>query len=197
MNNEVLIFLLFILLMFFGLIITSFYLIKYFKKINKIKKIFLILLPFIVTYIVITQFIIAPKQVAGNSMQPTLKNGDGILIKKYDKNYQRGDIIIFRSPKYPDIEYISRLIALPKDKIKIKEGKVYLNGKLLQEPYTKTLTNLWEGGCIKEGEEYLFSNNEVFVMSDNRPKASDSREYCAIPLANIIGKYVYKYWEGK
>lgn len=189
-KNVILILFLFL---FFGFIIPCFYLIKYLLKVHQIKKVFLILIPFFAVYIVVTQFIIAPSKISGNSMHPTLKNGDSILIKKYDKNYQRGDIIIFKHPKNPDLEYISRLIALPKDKIKIQEGKVYLNGKLLQEPYTITPTNLWKDGFIKEGEEYSLSDNEVFVMGDNRPRSSDSREFGFIIIPSIIGKYNYKY----
>jgi len=184
-------------IIFFGFIVPVFYLIKYLLRVHQIKKIFLILLPFIAIYIVITQFIIAPKEIAGNSMSPTLKNGDYILIKKYNNNYQRGDIIIFKSPKNPDIEYISRLIALPKDKIKIQGGKVYLNENLLNEKYVETYTNLWEGGCLKEGIPYTIPQGEVFVMSDKRSYSNDSREYCAIPLISIVGKYTYRYYESK
>jgi len=192
-------FLLFILLIILLLIIPSFYLIKYLLRIrvHRIKKIFLILIPFFAVYIVVTQFIIDLKHIVGNSMYPALKNGDSILIKKYDKNYQRGDIIIFKSLKNPDIEYISRLIALPKDKIKIQQGKVYINGKLLKEPYTITPTNVWEGGFVKEGEEYKIPEDEVFVMGDNRPRSSDSREFGFVIIPSIIGKYNYRYYESK
>ncbi len=196
-KNEISMFLLYSLFLFFGFIIPGFYLVKYLLRVHQIKKIFFILIPFFAVYIVITQFIIAPTGIAGNSMNPTLKNGDYILIKKYDKNYQRGDIIIFKHPKNPDIEYISRLIALPKDKIKIQERKVYLNGKLLQEPYTTTPTNLWEDGFIKEGKEYKVPDSEVFVMGDNRPRSSDSREFGFINISSIIGKYTYRYYESK
>ena len=195
MNNEISMFLLFILLIILLLIIPSFYLIKYLLRIrvHRIKKIFLILIPFFAVYIVVTQFIIDLKHIVGNSMYPALKNGDRILINKYDKNYQRGDIIIFKYPKSPDLEHISRLIALPKDVIKIQDGKVYLNGNLLNEKYIEISTNLWDGGCLSDGVPYTIPQGEVFVMGDNRPKASDSREYCAIPVKNIIGKYAYRY----
>jgi len=203
-KNEISMFLLFILFIFFGFIIPAIYIlkpviykIKSLFKIRWFKIVFFTVFPLLLVYIVITQFIIAPKEIAGNSMYPALKNGDRILIKKYDKNYQRGDIIIFKSPKNPDIEYISRLIALPKDKIKIQERKVYLNGKILQEPYTKTPTSLWEDGFIKEGEEYKVPDSEVFVMGDNRPRSSDSREFGFIIIPSIIGKYSYRYYEGK
>ena len=81
MNNEILVFLLFILFIIIVLIVPSFYLIKYLLRVHQIKKIFLILLPFIAVYIVITQFIIDLKHIVGNSMYPALKNGDRILIK--------------------------------------------------------------------------------------------------------------------
>lgn len=186
---------------FFGFIIPAIYIIKpviykaqYLFKIQRFKKIFLILLPLFAVYIVITQLIIDSKQITGNAMYPALKNGDMILIKKYDKNYQRGDIIIFKSLKNPDLEFISRLIALPKDKIKIQQGNVYLNGKFLQEPYTTTTTtNLWQDGFVKEGEEYIIPDNEVFVMGDNRLQSSDSREFGFVDTSSIIGKYAYRY----
>jgi len=192
-KNEISMFILFVLFIFFGFIIPGFYLIKYLLRVHQIKKIFLILLPFFAVYIVVTQFIIDLKHIVGNSMYPALKNGDRILINKYDKNYQRGDIIIFKYPKSPDLEHISRLIALPKDVIKIQDGKVYLNGNLLNEKYIEISTNLWDGGCLSDGVPYTIPQGEVFVMGDNRPKASDSREYCAIPVKNIIGKYAYRY----
>lgn len=203
-KNEISMFLLFILFIFFGFIIPAIYIlkpviykIKSLFKIRWFKIVFFTVFPLLLVYIVITQFIIAPKEIAGNSMYPALKNGDRILIKKYDKNYQRGDIIIFKSPKNPDIEYISRLIALPKDIVRIQGGKVYLNGNLLNEKYVETYTNLWEGGCLKESIPYTIPQGEVFVMSDKRSYSNDSREYCSIPLISIVGKYAYRYWEGK
>lgn len=189
---------------FFGIVIPAIYIlkpvineIKNLFKIHRFRTIFIVVFPLLLIYIVVTQFIIYPNQIIGNSMNPSLKNGDRILIKRYDRNYQRGDIIVFKSPKNPDIEYISRLIALPGDKIKIQDGKVYLNGNILNEKYVVTSTSLWSEGCIQNNIPYSVPQDNIFVMGDNRPQSSDSREYCAIPLINIIGKYTYRYFESK
>jgi signal peptidase I len=170
---------------FFG--IYSF--IKNKKKFNLLCAISLI---FILLILFVT-FIIAPSQVVGNSMNPTIKNGQNVLVYKINKNYQRGDIITFESPKNTGIEYISRIIALEGDKLVFKENKVYLNGKLLQESYTTGETNLWQDGFVKEGEEIVVPPDKVFVMSDNRQKSSDSREWGYVSVNKIIGKVIYVY----
>jgi signal peptidase I len=170
---------------FFG--IYSF--IKNEKKLNLLSTISLI---FILLILVVT-FIIAPSNIVGNSMNPTIKNGQNVLVYKINKSYQRGDIIIFESPKNANLEYISRIIALEGDKLVFKENKVYLNGKLLQQSYTTGETNLWQDGFVKEGEEIVVPPDKVFVMSDNRQKSSDSREWGYVSVNKIIGKVIYVY----
>ena len=148
-------------------------------------------------FIVIYLFILTPNQVKGASMEPTFHNGDYILTSRITykfRNPQRGDVIVFRSPKNPDIEYIKRIIGLPGDKILIENNEVYVNGIKLEEAYISAKTNLWEGGFIKEGVPIIVPADHVFVMGDNRPRSSDSREFGPIPIDSIIGQVFYRYF---
>ncbi|MGB9883095.1 MAG: signal peptidase I [Microgenomates group bacterium] len=148
---------------------------------------------FIVTYL----FIITPNQVKGASMEPNFHTGDYILTSRITYKFrriERGDVIVLKSPKNPDIEYIKRVIGLPGETLMIKDGEVYINGNLIQENYIADKTNLWEGGCVKNGEPYKIKDDEVFVMGDNRPRSSDSREFCAIPISSIVGQVFFQYF---
>lgn len=148
-------------------------------------------------FIVVYLFILQPNQVKGASMDHTFATGDYIFTSKVTYKFrppERGDIIVFRSPKNPDIEYIKRVIGLPGDKIMILNSEVYVNGKILQENYLAAKTNTWEGGFIKEGETIIVPGNELFVMGDNRPRSSDSREFGTIPISAVIGQVFYRYF---
>lgn len=148
-------------------------------------------------FIVVYLFILTPNQVKGASMEPTFNSGDYILTSRIAYKFrrmERGDVVVFKSPKNPDIEYIKRIIATPGQTVVIKEGEVYVNGQVLTENYIAAKTNLWEGGCIQENDPYIVPEGELFVMGDNRPRSSDSREFCAIPFQSIIGHVFFRYF---
>ncbi len=148
-------------------------------------------------YIVVYLYLFFPTSVIGASMEPTLHSGDRLVISKISyklENIKRGDIVVLHSPKNPDVEYIKRVIGLPGDTILIKDNYVYLNGFLLQESYVSAQTNLWEFGFTKEGALYTVPENYIFVMGDNRPRSSDSREFGSIPVSSIVGKAVFRYY---
>ena len=148
-------------------------------------------------FIVVYLFILTPNQVKGASMEPSFQSGDYILTSRVTykmRSPQRGDVIVFKSPKNPDIEYIKRIIGIPKDKIVIENGNIYVNDKLIQENYISAQTNLWDGGFIKEAVPLYIPEDEIFVMGDNRPKSSDSREFGPVPESSIIGQVFYRYY---
>lgn len=148
-------------------------------------------------FIVVYLFIMQPNQVKGASMDPTFNSGDYIFTSKITykfRSYHRGDVIVFRSPKNPDIEYIKRVIALPKDTITVKDSDVFINNVKLTESYIADRTNLWEGGFLKNGESYTVPEDELFVMGDNRPRSSDSREFGPVPFSSVIGQVFYRYF---
>lgn len=118
------------------------------------------------------------------SMQPTLYEGDFVLVNRvvYKLGQPgRGDVIIFRQPRNPDAEpYIKRIIGLPGEVLSIAKGQVYINGEPLREPYLKSTTGYDGSWRVPEGS--------LFVMGDNRFYSSDSREWGMVPYENIIGK---------
>jgi signal peptidase I len=124
------------------------------------------------------------------SMQPTLYAGNFVLVNKLAYKIgtpSRGDIIVFRYPPDPtQVPYIKRVIGLPGDQVHITDGKVYINGGLLVEPYLITTTN--------RGGDWTVPANSLFVMGDNRNNSSDSRSWGFVPLQNVIGKAEVVYW---
>ncbi|PIQ72375.1 signal peptidase I, partial [Candidatus Roizmanbacteria bacterium CG11_big_fil_rev_8_21_14_0_20_35_14] len=148
-------------------------------------------------FIVVYLFILTPNQVKGASMEPTFDSGDYILTSRVTYKFrrlERGDVVVFKSPKNPDIEYIKRIIGLPGDVVTIKNSQVFVNNNLVSENYIFAATNLWDGGCIKDGVPYTIPLDEIFVMGDNRPRSSDSREFCSVPVQSLIGQVFYRYF---
>ncbi|MBI5122892.1 signal peptidase I [Candidatus Roizmanbacteria bacterium] len=148
-------------------------------------------------FIVIYLFILTPNQVKGASMEPTFQTGDYILTSRITYKFrkiERGDVVVFKSPKNPDIEYIKRIIGLPGDVITISDGVVKVNNIQLTEGYISATTNLWDGGCIKDNVPYTVPADYIFMMGDNRPRSSDSREFCAVTVDSIVGDVFYRYF---
>ncbi|MCR4277283.1 MAG: signal peptidase I [Candidatus Roizmanbacteria bacterium] len=148
-------------------------------------------------FIVVYLFILTPNQVKGASMENTFHTGDYILTSRVTykfRRFERGDVVVFKSPKNPDIEYIKRIIGLPGDVINISNGVVMVNNIQLAENYIAATTNLWDGGCIKDNIPYTVPQDYIFVMGDNRPRSSDSREFCAVTIDSVIGDVFYRYF---
>ena len=148
--------------------------------------------------LVVYLFILTPNQIKGASMENTFHTGDYILTSRVTYKFrkiERGDVVVFKSPKNPDIEYIKRIIGLPGDEITISSaGLVKVNNIELEEKYIAATTNLWDGGCIKDNVPYTVPVDYIFVMGDNRPRSSDSREFCAVTIDSIIGDVFYRYF---
>lgn len=148
-------------------------------------------------FVVVYLFIMSPHQVKGASMEPTFESGDYILTSKISYRMETpktGDVIVFKSPKNPDVDFIKRIIALPGEQIKIADGTVYVNEQAIKESYIAAQTTLFEGGFIKNGVEETVPEGYLFVMGDNRPRSSDSREFGFIPIRQVIGKVFFRYF---
>lgn len=141
-------------------------------------------------------FIMSPQEVSGHSMEPNFQNGDYILTNKIVykmKDPQRGDIIIFKSPKNKDIDYIKRVIGLPGETVMLKNQKFYINGELLEERYEYNKP-VYGGSFLQEGVEITVPEDHYFVSGDNRPGSSDSREFGPVSKYDFIGQAILRYW---
>jgi len=148
-------------------------------------------------FIVIYLFIMQPNQVKGSSMVPSLTEGDYIFTSKITYKFRemkRGDVVVFRSPTNPDIEFIKRIIGLPGDEIMVNDAKVYLNNSIIPENYINSETPLVNNGFLQEGVAITVPPEHIFVMGDNREVSSDSRIFGPVPISNLIGQVFYRYF---
>lgn len=128
-------------------------------------------------------------RVDGFSMNPTLQNGEYILVNRlaYKAGQPaRGDIIVFSFPADEGQDLIKRVIGLPGEIVKIGDGTVIINGRVLHEPYIAQDPIYFGEWTVPEG--YLF------VLGDNRNDSRDSHQWGLLPVENVIGKSVLIYW---
>src|SRR3989344_6877962 len=153
-------------------------------------------------FFVVYLFLLQPHQVRGASMEPNLSNGQYILTDKISYRFdkpRRGDIIVFKAPVDPNFDYIKRIIGLPGESIQIKGGKIIIKntthpkGFVLEEPY-KINGSDQPGTLLEDNREFKISEDNYFVLGDNRNQSFDSREWGELSRKNIIGKTWLRYW---
>lgn len=148
--------------------------------------------------VMIYLFIMSPQEINGQSMDPTFHNGEYILTNKIEYKItdpQRGDIVIFKSPRNKDIDYIKRVIALPGETLRLSNSRFFINGKMLDESaYLDPSIYTYGGSYLPEGVEITIPQGQYFVAGDNRPHSSDSREFGPIAKEDFIGKALFRYW---
>ena len=160
----------------------------------------------VVIFSLAINIISARVRVEGYSMLPTLDDGVYVLISRLAYtvgDYQRGDIIVFRPPMYPDApfwqhllglpgfddkyeDYIKRIIGLPGETVRIANGRVYINDVALIEPYIAAPPDYSSEWTVPEGQ--------LFVLGDNRNNSADSHAWGFLPQKNILGKALVIYW---
>ena len=185
------------------------------------------LFPVILAVLVLRSFVVEPFRIPSGSMMPTLLAGDFILVNKFSYGVrlpvidtkiisvgkpERGDVLVFRYPKNPSIDYIKRVVGLPGDKVAYYNKQLFING----EPATQTGLGTYEGvgaGVIMAGAQILSEDltgvehnilvdaqkgtlegefevpgGRYFVMGDNRDNSNDSRYWGVVPEENLVGK---------
>lgn len=154
--------------------------------------------------ILVRGFLLIPVPVEGNSMETTLKQDDMVIMEKISK-IKRFDVVVFQLAS--GTTYIKRVIALPGDELYYDNDKLYVNGKVVSEPFLATnKKNLaYEGSFTNDFSlEELTGTKKLgpdsyFVMGDNRRISKDSRSFGAIKAESILGKarfvyYPFKHW---
>lgn len=165
--------------------------------------------------VLIKTFLVQAFYIPSGSMEPTLLPGDRVLVNKLAYRLgepRRGDVVVFDSPfdsqgrteplwqavarhvaealgvGTPASEFIKRIVALPGETISIEDGRVYVNGELLEEPYVSPERS------FSDGESLVVPPGHVFVMGDNRTRSQDSRVFGPIPLEDVVGRAFVRVW---
>lgn len=142
--------------------------------------------------IFIITFLYQPVRVEGTSMQPELRDQDRLFIDKFFFRFEkinRGDVVVFHYPRDPEKSYIKRIIALPGDSIRISQGRVFINGYPVAEPY---VPHRYQD--TRSMAELIVPPGEYFVMGDHRSISSDSRDFGPVDRDLIYGKAEFVYW---
>ncbi|MCQ6274375.1 signal peptidase I [Bacillus sp. V3B] len=156
----------------------------------------------IIIFSVIRMFFFSNYVVEGESMMPTLQDGNKLVVNKI--GYQIGeldrfDVIVFHANEEED--YVKRVIGLPGDQIEYREDQLYINGKKYDEPYLEKYREQVFGGRLTgnfnlmelTGGE-IVPENKIFVLGDNRLGSRDSREFGFVSVDQIVGKVDLRYW---
>ncbi|MED3660377.1 signal peptidase I [Ureibacillus sp. FSL K6-8385] len=153
--------------------------------------------------VVVRYFLFTPIVVDGESMMPTLKDGDKMIVNKIGYRFgepKRFDIVVFHAPEGKD--YIKRVIGLPGEHIEYKDDQLYINGEPVDEPYLDEYkSQLTEGQLTQDftlqdidPNMDVIPEGYVFVMGDNRRYSKDSRHIGVISEDDIIGKTSIVFW---
>jgi signal peptidase I len=128
-------------------------------------------------------------RVEGSSMQPTLNDGEYMIINRLAYKLGSpsiGDIIVFHPPRDLAEEYIKRVIGLPGDRVVVSRGRVIVNDLPLDEPYIAA-PPAYEGS-------WTVPSGSLFVLGDNRNNSSDSHSWGSVKVDEVIGRAVFVYW---
>jgi signal peptidase I len=156
----------------------------------------------------IRTFVVQAFKIPSGSMRPTLKEGDRILVNKFIygakipftnlrlpglKEPQTGDVIVFIYPKDKKRDFIKRLIAKERESVQIKDGKIYINGQVVDDPiFARYYYN--RGSYGKEGDEIVVPPEHFYMLGDNSVSSQDSRYWGFVSNEYILGEAILIYW---
>jgi signal peptidase I len=142
--------------------------------------------------LVIIVFLYQPVKVEGTSMAPLLSDQERIFINKFVYRFEpihRGDVVVFWYPLDRSKSFIKRVIGLPGESVEIRLGKVYVNARLVPEPYVPPqYADLSDFGPVRVPPD------SFFVMGDHRISSNDSRVFGSVQSGYIYGRAVFAYW---
>lgn len=192
--------------------------------------------PVVLVVLLLRSFLVEPFRIPSGSMMPTLLVGDFILVNKFTYGIrlpvlnnkvielgepQRGDIVVFRFPKQPSVDYIKRVIGLPGDRIAYFGKKLYVNGQPVRQTSLGRYQGVGQGSSMTGAEHleedltgvkhsilispgvssvedvFVVPKGHYFVMGDNRDNSNDSRYWGMVPEANLVGQafFIWMNWD--
>ncbi len=146
-------------------------------------------LPAIFIALVVHMFMAQAVRVQGSSMEPGLSTDQRVIVEKVTYHLhgpRRGDIVVVRMPGQGDELLIKRVIAVAGEEVEINNGRVYVNGRLLDEPYVADDT--------PGRQTWVVEPLHVFVMGDNRHASNDSRQFGTVHRDQVLGRAMLRYW---
>jgi len=149
------------------------------------------ILPAILIALLLNVFVGQATRVQGQSMEPNLHTDQRLVVEKVSYRFhgpRRGDVVVIRVPSQGEDLLIKRVVGLPGETVEIHDGQVYIDGQLLDEPYTNGSTRQGRIGRV------IVPALQVFVMGDNRDHSNDSRSFGPVPIENIVGRAWLSYW---
>ena len=150
--------------------------------------------------LIIRGFVVQAFKIPTGSMRETLIEGDRILVNKFIYRFtdpKRGDIIVFKYPEDMKKDFIKRLIATGGETVMIKNGDIWVDGRLIEDPGAiKQIYyyNKYDTAYGKEGVVIEVPEDNYFVLGDNSASSRDSRYWGFVPKKNLVGKAFVIYW---
>lgn len=158
-----------------------------------------------VIFLIFTRaFVFQQSKIPSGSMEDTLLIGDYIMVNRFIyapssfewedgvlpiRNVRRGDVIVFKHPPQPEVDYIKRVVGLPGDVVELRAGYLHVNGLRVEEPYVNDE--------YRQNEYYGPKKvpwNHYFVMGDHRNRSSDSRNWGFVPRDLVKGRALLIWW---
>jgi len=163
----------------------------------------------IILALFIRTFVIQAFKIPSPSMVPTLLIGDHILVNKFlygiklplveekvlaIRDPKRGDVVVFRFPKNPKMDFIKRCIATGGETIEIRNKQIFIDGKPIDDPHGYFTDNIHNLDTRDNFGPFTVPEGKIFVMGDNRDNSNDSRFWGVVDLSEVKGKAVVIYW---
>lgn len=152
----------------------------------------------LVLALIIRAFVVQAFKIPTGSMRPTLLEGDRILVNKFIykfKEPERGDIIVFKFPGDEKKDFIKRLIATPGEIVEIRDGQIYIDEEMVEEPFNIKQIHYYNKtpyGSV--GKKIKVPEGQYYVLGDNSSSSKDSRYWGFVPQKSVKGKAFFLYW---
>ncbi len=167
------------------------------RFLTSVLEVFEVALIAVVAVFLIRTFLVQPFLVSGESMAPNFSDGDYLLVDELTYRFrlpERGEVAVFRYPTDHRTYFIKRIIGLPGEKVQIKDGKVLISSGENQDGFVLDESYLPQGVATTGSVDQKLSQDEYFVLGDNRSASFDSRSWGVLGSKEIVGLARLRLW---